>query len=359
MHAGHLSQAEKQQLFADGYIIIKDAVPYDISQRARELITASLPEHERRLLAPPELATHEHVLGLFKDTCLSEILRTEMGPFPDVISCQVAVTPGGDQLGGEPGPHVDGSWSGDIPTSMDEIEPGKGRPYDAQKYFGKHDDIRGANDGQLWIDPERRISIGSYTALVGVCLNDQRVPGNGQFGVLKGLHPVVQDAFRMQRDSGSVIGPEGTGWPRILGGRNGRPYCNGLPGSVREIVKQRRAEGTATKDWPWPELTPVCLEQGDAVIALHACPHTPTPNLGSNPRMNVYFRLRRLREDNPHEGTRRIGHGVSDHPDRGYFGQFLEYPEHYDPWQTSIDKLCDHWSEWDGMQEVAAAAQDA
>lgn len=30
------------------------------------------------------------------------------------------------------------------------------------------------------------------------------------------------------------------------------------------------------------------------------------------------------------------------------------YPEDYDPWQTSIDKLCDHWSEWDGMREVLA-----
>ena len=66
--------------------------------------------------------------------------------------------------------------------------------------------------------------------------------------------------------------------------------------------------------------------------------------------MNIYFRIRRLREGNANEGTRRVAHGVSDHPDRGYFGQFLEYPDGYDPWSTSIDKLCDHWSEWDGMQ---------
>ena len=38
----------------------------------------------------------------------------------------------------------------------------------------------------------------------------------------------------------------------------------------------------------------------------------------------------------------------------GYYGQFLDYPEAYDPWQTSIDKLCDHWSEWDGMQDFVA-----
>ena len=115
-----------------------------------------------------------------------------------------------------------------------------------------------------------------------------------------------------------------------------------------------KPDNDPTDNWPWPELTPVLMEQGDAVIALHSCPHTPTPNLGPNPRMNVYFRVRRLRPESPHEGTRRIGHGVSDHPDRGYFGQFLDYPDTYDPWQTSIDRLCDHWSEWDGMQEVLA-----
>ena len=42
-----------------------------------------------------------------------------------------------------------------------------------------------------------------------------------------------------------------------------------------------------------------------------------------------------------------MGHGVSDHPDRGYYGQFLDYPPEYDAWGTSIAKLCHHWSEWD------------
>lgn len=163
--------------------------------------------------------------------------------------------------------------------------------------FGDHDDLRGSNDGLLWQDPERRISLGSYTALVGVALNDQVQPGNGQFAVLQGMHEEV--------------------------------------------------EAPAIEGWPWRELTPVLLGAGDAVIALHSCSHTATPNFGPNPRMNVYFRIRRRREGNPHEGSRRVGHGVSDHPDRGYFGQFLEYPESYDPWTTSIDKLCNHWSEWD------------
>ena len=347
-----LSHKQKQQFKKDGFIVIKNAVPSALIDRAKEKIQASLPDNERRLLAPAALATHPDIIGLFYGSCLDPLLHNLMGPFPPLISCQVAMTPPFDQLGGEPGTHVDGSWSGDIPGSANEIDLKLGRPKHAAAYFGENDEKTGTNDGQLWIDPARRISTGSYTALVGICLSDQSVPGNGQFAVLKGLHEEVEAAFIKQRDTGSIIGPEGTGWPRMKISRRGAPYMNGLPDAIRARKADLAAANKNIDGWPWPELTPVLMEPGDAVLALHSCPHAPTPNLGPNPRINVYFRVRRLRQGNPHEGSRRIGHGVSDHPDRGYFGQFLEYPDSYDPWQTSIDKLCDHWDEWDGMQAI-------
>lgn len=97
------------------------------------------------------------------------------------------------------------------------------------------------------------------------------------------------------------------------------------------------------------------LDEGDAVITLHSLPHTATTNNSDLPRMNVYFRLRRLRPENPFEGENVVAHGLSDHPDRGFFGQLLDYDlSEYDPYKTSIEKLCDHWSEWDGMQELLA-----
>ena len=49
--------------------------------------------------------------------------------------------------------------------------------------------------------------------------------------------------------------------------------------------------------------------------------------------------------------------GDSDHPDRGWNGEFLDYPDGYNPWQVAIDKLCHPWSEWDGMQEVVSEAR--
>ncbi len=350
-----LTSEQKRDLRRDGFVVVRNIVPLPMVLAARDLIRAGLPKSERRLLAPAELATHPDVVGLFNATVLEDLMRYDMGRFPEVVSCQIAVTPPRDELGGRPFPHVDGSWSGAIPTRAEEIEPIRGRPIDAARYFGENDDLRGTNDGQLWQDPDQTISLGSYTALVGVALNDQLTPGNGQFGVLKGMHEEVEAAFRMQRDSGGVIGPEGPGWPRIKIGAGGRPFLNGLPDSVRAKAAAAGKDAAPIKGWPWPEVTPVLLRAGDAVIALHACPHTATPNLGPEPRMNVYYRIRRLREGNPNEGTRRVGHGVSDHPDRGYYGQFLDYPETYDPWKTSVDKLCDHWSEWDFVARDSAA----
>ena len=66
----------------------------------------------------------------------------------------------------------------------------------------------------------------------------------------------------------------------------------------------------------------------------------------------MYYRVRRTREENPHEQNRKIGWGVSDHTDRALNGDFLDYPDHYNPYQTSVDKLCNHWSEWDGMADI-------
>lgn len=355
----HFSQSQKDTLVREGYIVIRNAVPEPVFAAARQLITDALPKDEHQLLLPGKLTTHEAVIALFTQSCLAPLLRNEMGPFPDVISSQIAVIPPHNDLGGKPGPHVDGGWSGPIPEHANEIDPTTHRPYDAARWYGPNDDKRGSNDGQLWIDPDRRISTGSYTCLVGVALNDQLEPGNGQLGVIPRMHEEVEAVFRNQRDSGSVIGAEGIDWPRIKISSTGKPYCNGLPDSIRAEAKRRGADKEPVAGWPWPELTPVCLHKGDAVIALHSCPHTPTPNMGPNPRMNVYFRIRRLREGNPHEGSRRVGHGVNDHPDRGYFGQFLDYPDSYDPWTTSIEKLCDHWSEWDGLQDTVAAMRAA
>jgi hypothetical protein len=102
----------------------------------------------------------------------------------------------------------------------------------------------------------------------------------------------------------------------------------------------------------WPEPPPLLVEEGDALMTVHGIPHCATRNdLGADPRINIYFRLRSHRP----EGATVIGD--SDHSDRGWKGEFLEYPDGYNPWQVAIDALCDPWSEWEGMQEVVAEAR--
>ena len=266
----HMSRQQKSQFIEDGFIVIENAINQDVLGHARDLLLEQPLIKDRELLVTPELTTHPSILALFNDSVLADIIRNEMGPYPEVISCQIAVTPPFDSLGGEPGPHVDGSWSGPIPDSMFEIDPITTRPKNAAKYFGVNDEVRGTNDGQLWLDPKRRLSIGSYTTLVGVALNDQLLPGNGQLAVMRGCHEAVEEAFKKQRDSRGVIGPEGLDWPRIKESKNGKPFYNGLPDAVRQKANEMASEKEPTENWPWPELTPVLMNAGDAVIAMHS-----------------------------------------------------------------------------------------
>ena len=68
----------------------------------------------------------------------------------------------------------------------------------------------------------------------------------------------------------------------------------------------------------------------------------------------------------PFEGDPRIAWGINDGPDRGggatkdgvFVREMFEYDlDQYDPFKTSIEKMCDHWSDWDGMQEVVGEAR--
>ena len=122
MPATTVSLAQRQQLRDHGYVILQNVLSQARVDAAKSIITAALPEHERRLLVPAAVATHPDVIGLFQDSNIASILADLMGPFPPVISCQVAVTPGHDDLGGAPDIHVDGGWSGIIPTRADAID---------------------------------------------------------------------------------------------------------------------------------------------------------------------------------------------------------------------------------------------
>ena len=50
--------------------------------------------------------------------------------------------------------------------------------------------------------------------------------------------------------------------------------------------------------------------------------------------------------------------GVTDHPDRGQMGEWLEFEEGNDPWERSKHAMCNMWHEWDGMQAVVAEERE-
>ena len=379
VHPPYLSNEEKHLLFRDGYVVIKNCIPKRLTNPAKEVIYGNLDNKGFANNNDPR------TLALYNDSNLLKIVEEAMGRHTKPITSFVAVTKPGivdAVVGGKfnkseilpcPVCHVDGGWAG-IPP---QIEPQEGYPptrtktplptaaeiiaagHELETYGkdGPPTSMGPAGGAPLFQDPGKTLAIGSFTAFVGVCLNDQTKPGKGQFAVRRGAHEAVEAFFRMQRDAGGVMGGGGPKWPRlkVLKGPSSKYASAGL---MPDAMKETYPKTTFQMDgWPssWEQITPLLMEEGDAFIALHSLPHTATPNMSDDPRVNVYWRVRRWRSENPHEGNRKIAWGVSDHPDRAMNGQFLEYNlDEYNPYEYSKEKLCDHWSEWDGMQDIVA-----
>lgn len=349
MNLRSISVEQKRLLKRDGYVIVEDAIDPDIANRATELIN----REPTRIVHGDNPAIND----LYNKSCLRELMLDLMGEHTAPVNAQVAVTlPNfADAVVRRkvsstmhPQAHVDGGWAGLCPMKTSEILA-SGQTLATWGQDGDPKSMGPAGGAPLWQDQQRRLALGTYTALVGVCLNDQLAPAQGQFAVRRGAHEAVEQFFCYQRDKGGPIGGGGPNWPRLQAVGEDNAFAGIMPPSMVESYPQTRFE---MEGWPWPELTPVRMKRGDAVIALHSLPHTATPNISGEPRMNVYFRIRRFRPQNPYEGDRVVGWGVSDHPDRALNGDFLEYPLQYDPFATSIERMCDHWSEWDGMADL-------
>ena len=351
MSATEFTFNEKRRLHRDGFIVIRDAVPRELTFRARRAVNMHA---AREGVHRPyhDLSAQSPLPDLVNKSRLGEIMRNTMGPYdPPRSAFAATLHPQPDT--GLPNygwqPHVDGMWySPDIPKTSADVDSWE---TPRTPHFGSADATEmGANKTPFFQDPACTLSLGSFTAFVGVALNDQTRFGRGNLCLLKGAHEEVEAFFRRQRDAGGKVGPEGPGWPRLMRRKDGGVALTPMPHTVRAKFE---ADALVTEHGTWPEPTPILLDEGDAVIALHACPHGGSINSGADPRMNVYFRLRRKRLS----GTTVMGD--SDHPDRGWEGEFLDHPEGYDPWKVAIDAMCDHWSEWDGMADVVAQARRA
>ena len=354
-----LSLEQKRTLYRDGYVIVRNAVPEHLVAAAKRRI-----EGGEGLLSKATEMT-----DLVNKSSVTPILHEAMGYFDPPIAAQVGVRPvtgPGNHFNNlgyrerdmpyyAAESHVDGSMTIRIPQEVQDGTPDEiYRRYIAsgpKGDLGRSPDVIGHNMVPMFEDPDMTLGLGSFTAFVFVCLNDQTVEGRGQTALLRGAHHAVEEFFRFQRDTNKHLGVEGPGWPRLdytVPNRCGLIY---LPEAVREQFIDEDSECTPDgRHWPRP--TQILMEPGDACITVYQIPHSGTRNEGTEPRQSIIFRIRnKKRQPNV------LVNGITDHPDRGQRGEWLKFEKGNDPWQRSKYAMCNMWHEWDGMGDVVAEAE--
>ncbi len=357
LEATRLTLGQKRSFYRDGYIVVKNAVSKELVETARARI--------RIAKKGENLGTQKEMTDLLNASSVTPILREAMGYFDPPVVCQVGVI----KLR-EPGEHFNniGYRDKDMPyygaethvdgsitiTAPQEVQQGSNAEI-YSRYFasgprgdlGRSPDVMGHNMVPMFEDPEMTLGLGSFTAFVFVCLSDQSVEGCGQTALLKGGHHAVEKFFQMQRDENNCLGPEGPCWPRL--NHESPNHCGlvYLPEQVRNQFIDEDSERTPDgKQWPRP--TQILMEPGDACITVYQIPHSGTRNEhGTESRKNIIFRIR-----NKSRQPDKMVNGVTDHPDRGQMGEWLEYEEGNDPWERSKFAMCNMWHEWEGMREV-------
>lgn len=373
-----ISFEQKIQFYHDGFLIIKHAVPLELTRDARERVkglreSGGTHEFQRGFqffATTPQC--QQGFVNMFEGSRLGECLRELIGPFSPIIACDAHNTPGADDngfVGGDQGEmgHIDGMMAPPpqyYPKTIDDIVALGKDPKDpeAMHRYMTHLDHTVPNPmgTPFYMDPERTLTIGDFTAFIGIAFSDQTEIGCGQTGVRRGFHHDMEQFFRMQRDAGGPIGYEGPGWPRVdpASVARGTPHM-GMPSALQQSPQPRHGGFVDVEGWrdsrgkPYTWITPVVLEEGDAFVALHGLPHAGTANHSRHTRYAAFYRVRRFRQSNPYEGDPRWLHGTRDHNDRLGDASAASFDyESYNPYQTTIDHLCDMWSEWDGMKET-------
>ena len=379
-HRLEITEDQKTRFYRDGYLVIKQAVPLELTRDARERVdglrarggTTDFQRGFQFFATTP--ACQQGFVNMFEGSRLGGALRELIGPFSPIIACDAHNTPGADDsgfVGGDQGEmgHIDGMMAPPpqyYPQSVEDIVVLGKDPNDPEamhRYMSHLDHtVQNPMGTPFYMDPERTLTLGTFTAFVGIAFSDQTQMGCGQTGVRRGFHHDMEQFFRMQRDAGGPIGYEGPGWPRVdpASVASGTPRM-GMPAPLLQPPQARHGGFVDIEGWrdsrgnPYTWITPVVLEEGDAFVALHGLPHAGTANHSRHTRYGAFFRVRRFRPNNPYEGDPRWLHGTRDQNDRLADATAVQFDyESYNPYRMTIDHLCDMWSEWDGMQQTVA-----
>ena len=206
--------------------------------------------------------------------------------------------------------HLDGLWNGGAP-----VHQRTDRPMNEQE-LEKWNRDPGRNGVSRTFE-NKASNILNFTGLLGIPLSDQSEEGCGNVGLLTGAHRPMSKFFKHQRDKGGPIGPDGPGWERL---DTEAPNKSGLRHYPEQVRSQFSKGAKYTKDgrmWPKPDL--IKVKPGDAVLVLHATPHSSSRNESFAPRLMAYFRFVSSRRKDLKSGA-------------------------------EIDALCDCWLEWEGMR---------
>ena len=357
MQSRTLNLEQKQHLCRDGFLVVKNAVPPSVVDAALSCIKAA--QKGDNLMGAMQMT------DLVNASSLTPILQDVMGEFDAPTQCQIGVLkrrgPGShyNNLGYRDADmpyygaelHMDGNITIAAPQQVQE-----GEPDDIyQRYIrqgpkgdiGRTAEVMGHNFTPLFQDPQMTLSLGSFTAFLFVCLNDQTKPGCGQTSLLPGAHHATEKFFRQQYATNGHIGPEGPGWDRLNHASPNHSGMNYLPNTVLDQFCDEQS-ATTPDGRRWPEPTQILMEPGDACIATYHIPHSGSRNEnGSESRKNIIFRIR-----NKKRQPDKVLTGLSDHPDRGWLGEWLDYEPGNNPWERSKHAMCNMWDEWQGLADI-------
>ena len=187
------------------FIILRGAVPKELTRDARERVaglraaggTNDFQQGFQFFATTPEC--QQGFVNMFEGSRLAECLRELLGPFSPIIACDAHNTPGSDDadfVSGDQGEmgHIDGQMAPPpqyYPHSIDDIRELGKDPEDpeAMHSYMEHLDHTVPNPmgTPFYQDPERTLTLGTFTAFVGIAFSEQTEMGCGQLGVRKGL----------------------------------------------------------------------------------------------------------------------------------------------------------------------------
>ena len=327
-HSGRtLTDAEKLQLYRQGFVIVRNAVPESVIARAHDRIQGEL--ELRRQAAEDKGADKESSLkaGFGENPKFAKgksIVPTELSPrarrspsvwrhppgsqaglaaAPELLDLikDSSLTPILTELLGHANRHTEeGGLQPAIRPVQDKM-PGQDAPPAGELApvtsfaGGLHVDGRRPNaneDGFLFVDAAETMAIRPFQCIAFVACSDQTQPGQGQTHVLPGAHLAMEEFFRWQQENFGRLGSKeledgspAPGW--------GGPQGQGIPTAVKETILALGDEANTVVEDGERKLrpVPVLLRPGDACIAAFHLPHTATLNQTGPEREQVILRF--------------------------------------------------------------------